>query len=145
METKRYKPKTDKLFWILFIPTMGICLAAAVIPAIFRPTTLFITLPVLLFALYFFVSPFFGYVELRESQLFIKYGFFIKKSIPYEKLRGTERGRKFYSDSMLSLKNSFDHVNVKYNSFDVTTVSVEDNDDLIRELDARRLSAMNRK
>ena len=124
---------------------MGVCLAAAVIPAIFSPTTLFITLPVLLFALYFFVSPLFGYIELRENELFIKYGFFLKRSIPYEKLRSAEKGRKFYPESMLSLKNSFDHVNVKYNSFDVTTVSVEDNDDLIRELDARRASALNRR
>ena len=134
METKRFKPKLDKLFWLQMVPTNLLCLGISIAGAITSPGTLFITLPVLLFVNYFFVSPLFGYVELRETELFIKYGFFITKTIPYAKLRSAEKDRKFYSESMMSLKNSLEHVNIKYNTFDVTTVSVEDNDAFIAEL-----------
>ena len=89
------------------------------------------------FVLYFFVSPLFGYVELRENSMLIKYGFILKKEIPYSKIRSVTKARKFYSDSMMSLKNSFDHVNIKYNTFDVTCVSVVDNDSFINELSKR--------
>ena len=52
-------------------------------------------------------------------------------------LRAVEKGRGFYSESMMALKNSFEHVNIKYNSFDLTTVSVDKNDDFILELSNR--------
>ena len=119
-------------YFIIFIPTALLLIAVTVLSA-FSPTALIITVPVDLFVLYFFISPLFGYVELREGSLFIKYGFFLKKEIPYAKIRGAVKGRKFYSESMMSLKNSFEHVNVKYNSFDVTTVSVVENDAFISE------------
>jgi hypothetical protein len=35
---------------------------------------------------------------------------------------------------MLSLKNSFEHVNIKYNKFDMITISVKNNDELIEKL-----------
>ncbi len=38
---------------------------------------------------------------------------------------------------MLSLKNSIEHVNIKYNTFDIMTVSVADNDGFIKELTTR--------
>ena len=38
---------------------------------------------------------------------------------------------------MLSLKNSVEHITIKYNKFDVTTVSVTDNDDLMINIRAR--------
>ena len=38
---------------------------------------------------------------------------------------------------MLALKNSIEHVDIKYNSFDVTCVSVKDNDAFIKELEER--------
>ena len=76
-------------------------------------------IPADLFVLYFIISPLFGYVELREDSLFIKFGFFMNREIPYPKIRGTSFEHKFYSDSMLSLKNSADHVNIKYNTFDI--------------------------
>ena len=38
---------------------------------------------------------------------------------------------------MMALKNAIEHVNIKYNTFDVTTVSVADNDGFIEELDRR--------
>ena len=134
---KRFKPLIDKLFLILFIPTTVLTLGATVVPAIFNPSTLWITVPVMLFVLYFLISPLFGYSELRESTLFIKYGFFLKKEIPYGKIRDAEKARRFYSESMMSLKCAFEHVNIKYNAFDITTVSVKENDVFITELNAR--------
>ncbi len=98
------------------------------------PAALFIILPVDFFTLYFIISPLFGYVEFREDTLFIKFGLLMKTEIPYKRIRGAEKVRKFYSDSFASLKNSFEHVNIKYNAFDVVSVSVEKNDELLAEL-----------
>ena len=136
METQRFKPLIDKLFWIIFIPTSALTVGMVVISA-FAPTSLFITIPVALTVFYLLLSPLFSYAELREHSLFIKYGLILKKDIPYDKIRGVEKDRKFYSESMLSIKNSFEHVNVKYNSFDITTISVVHNDDFMKELKAR--------
>ena len=133
MNGKRYRPLIDWTFWMILIPTMLLLIAATVFAAL-EPTALFIILPVDLFSLYFLVSPLFGYVELREESLFIKYGLMLKKEIPYEKIRKVERDKRFYSESMTSLKLSLDHVNVKYNSFDVTTVSVRDNESFMKDL-----------
>ena len=133
MNGKRYRPLIDWTFWMILIPTMLLLIAATVFAAL-EPTALFIILPVDLFSLYFLVSPLFGYVELREESLFIKYGLMLKKEIPYEKIRKVERDKRFYSESMTSLKLSLDHVNVKYNSFDVTTVSVRDNESFMNDL-----------
>lgn len=138
MEIKRYKPKIDKLFWSIFIPTNILVLCAMIIPAFFDFKMLFLMSPVFLFVNYFFISSLFGYVELREKELFIKYGFFMKKAIPYRKIRALEKTRKLYSESMMSLKNAIEHINIKYNKFDVTAVSVKNNDELIRDINMRR-------
>ena len=137
MQNKRYKPKYDKLFFIIFIPTAVLILAVTLITAILEPKALFWTLPIAAFVAYFFISPISAYVELRESTVFIKYGFILKKEIPYSKIRKIERERKWYSDSMMSMKNSLEHVNIRYNSFDVTSVSVKDNEAFMKELDER--------
>lgn len=137
MENKRYYPLCDRLYWLLFIPTALIVLVPTVVLGILSPETLALMIPLSLFVLYFLVSPLFGYVELREASLFIKYGFFLQKEIPYQKIRDMKKERKFYSYSMMSLKNAFEHVDIKYNTFDVTTVSVMDNDGFISELKKR--------
>ena len=134
MENLKFSPLVDKLYLIITIPTAILVLSVATVSFIFAPVTLFLTLPITLFVGYFLVSPLLGYVELRESCLFIKYGLILKKEIPYKKIRAVEKERKFYSESMMSLKLAFDQVNVKYNSFDVTTVSVKDNDLFITKL-----------
>ena len=134
----RYKPKVDGLFLWIFIPT-NLFLIGGVALAFLEPTALFVMLPVFLLSEYFLISPLFGYVELRESTLFIKYGFFMKKEIPYSQIRAVEKERKWYSETMMSLKNSLEHVNVKYNSFEVTAVSVVDNDGFLIELEKRAL------
>ena len=137
MDNKKYKPKVDKLFYLVMIPTMIIVLAPVIICGILVPTTLFITVPILLFTTYFLITTLFGYVELQESSLFIKYGFIMSREIPYDKIRGVEKERSIISTSTLSIKNALDHVNIKYNKFDVTTVSIDDNDDFIIELNKR--------
>ena len=137
MENKRYKPKFDKLYLWILISTALFILTLTTVTAIFEPITLFYTVPVSMLVSYFLITPAFGYAELRESTLFVKFGFFMKREIPYEKIRGVVENRKFYSDSMLSLKNSLDHLNVKYNRFDVLSISVKENDDFKRELELR--------
>ena len=134
MNFKRFKPHVDKLFWIILIPSAAIIIAMTAIAA-FSPLALIITVAVDLIVVYFIISPLFGYVELREKSLYIKYGLILKKEIPYERIRGTSKERKFYSDSMVSLKNAFEHVNIKYNTFDIATISVVDNETFIKELE----------
>ena len=139
MEKKKFKPKLDKMFWIILIATSVLMLMITVIPSIFyfHPLVLTFMLFADLLVAYFLISPLFGYVELRDTFLFIKFGFILKKEIPYSKIRGTEKTRKLYSDSMMALKNSIEHVNVKYNTFDMVSISVKDNDAFIEELSAR--------
>ena len=136
METKRYKPRFDKTYIIIYVATNLFLIAALLIPMLIDPHVgvMILFAVTLLFVNYFIVSPMFGYVELRDESLYIRFGFILKREIPYSKIRGIDRQRKFYADSMISLKNAIDHVNVKYNSFDMVSLSVKDEDDFIREL-----------
>ena len=130
---KKFPSLVDKLFWIISIPTV-IFIAAMTVISAFAPVSLFITIPVDLFVIYFLISPLFGYVELRQSSVYIRFGLIMKREIPYEKIRGAVKVRKLYSDSMVSLKNSIEHVNIKYNTFDIISVSVVDNGEFIAQL-----------
>ena len=132
---KKFKPKFDKLFFMIWIPLAIVMIFATVMSAI-AILPLIIMLATDAFTFYFLFSSIFAYAELRESTLFIKFGFIIKREIPYEKIRKLEKERKFYSDSMLSIKNSFEHVNIRYNKFDMVSVSVKDNDEFIAKLEA---------
>jgi hypothetical protein len=133
MEAKRFHPHFDKLFWLTFIPTLLLLIAVTAL-------TCGELIPLLIlsasdvFTLYFFISPFFAYAELREDCLFIKFGFFAKREIPYSKIRGITTERKIYADSMMSIKNALEHVNVKYNTFDSVSISVVTNEEFIKEL-----------
>ena len=133
---KRYKPLIDKLFWIIWVPTL-ILLAATTVISTYDSFACFIMIPTDAFVLYFLISPLFGYVELRDDTIFIKYGFIIKREIPYDKVRSVSKKRSFIAETMLSLKNSLDHVEIRYNAFDVTSVSVVGNDDLVDEINSR--------
>ena len=140
MERIRFKPSFDRLFVVIFASTGAIMLALTLFMIFglpYAPYTLLTILATDVFVLYFVVSPIFGYVELREETVFIKFGFILKREIPYKKIRGFGRERRWYADSMLALKNSLDHVNIKYNSYDMVSVSVKDNDRLISEIEAR--------
>ena len=69
----------------------------------------------------------------------------MKREIPYEKIRAIESERRWYTYSMLSLKCALDHLNVRYNSFDVITVSVKGNAELESALLARISAAKNKR
>jgi membrane protein YdbS with pleckstrin-like domain len=133
---KKYKPLIDKLYMTILI-IIAVLLSSVTVAAAFAPAALLIVLPIDLFTIYHVISPLFGYVELRESSLYIRYGLILSKEIPYGRIRNVSKGRGFYSESMLSLKNALDHVNIKYNTFDMTTVSVRDNDSFINDLSER--------
>ena len=134
MENRKFKPMTDRLYLSIIIVTSAVMIPLTVL-SFNNLAALIITVAVDLFVLYFLVSPLFGYVELREETVFIKFGLIMEREIPYKNIRGLEKERKFYSDSMLSLKNAFEHINIKYDTFDVVTVSVKDNDEFIREIE----------
>ena len=136
MQNKIYKPQLDWLFHVIWIPTV-ILLAVCTVISFTAWPALLIMLATDIFTLYFLVSPLVGYVELRENTVFIRYGFILTREIEYLRIREMKKERKFYSETMLSLKNSMEHVTVKYNKFDVTTVSVTDNDDLMMNIRAR--------
>ena len=132
---KKYKALVDKLYFLFLVPTLILIAAMSVIACLSpAPLPIIITVAVDLAVIYLLISPLFGYAQIRENSLLIKYGLIIKKEIPYSKIRGAAKERKFYSDSMLSLKNAFEHINIRYNTFDVTTVSVIDNDGFLEEL-----------
>lgn len=136
MQIKRYKPLVDKLYWFISIPTFILLAATTALTAIDAPAILFITIPTDVFCIYFLVTTLFGYVELREETLFIRFGLIMKKEIPYSKIRAAVMDRRFYSESMMSLKNALEHVNIKYNTFDTVTVSVIGNDELINDINS---------
>ena len=135
MEKKIFKPAYDKTYLAIWIIT-GVIVAVPTVFAVFAPVALAVMIPTDLFVLYFMISPLFSYVELRESSVFIRFGIFLKKEIPYGKIRGITKERRFYSDSTVSIKTSLDHVSIKYNTFDVVSVSVADADSFISKLEA---------
>ncbi len=134
-DIKRYKPKFDKLYFWITVPTLAIVLGALVLTGVIHAIGGTIVMAAtLLFTAYFLISPCFGYVDLRQTSVFVRFGFFLTREIPYEKIRGVEKKRTVIADSMLSLKNAMEHVNIKHGSFDVTSVSVKDNDALMTEI-----------
>ena len=138
MEYKRFRPKFDKLYLWITIPTMLLTLALLVLTAVWQATGGWIVMTATTtFIGYFLISPCFGYVELREETVFFKFGFILKREVPYARIRKLEKRRTAIAESMLSLKNAMEHVNVKFNSFDCYSVSVKENDELIEELKER--------
>ena len=136
MEKIIFKPQIDRLFGFIWIPTV-ILLAVGTVISCASTIALLILLATDIFTLYFLISPLFGYVELRDRTMYVKFGFFVSREIEYSRIRAIDIERKWYSESMLSLKCAYEHVNVRYNSFDVVTVSVRDNAALAAELDLK--------
>ena len=136
MKNARSKPQIDRLFWFIWMPTV-ILLAVGMVIACASTVALLIMLATDIFTLYFLISPLFGYVELRERTMYIKFGFFTSREIEYSRIRSVNTERKWYSESMLSLKCAYEHVNIKYGSFDVVTVSVDSNAALAAGLELR--------
>ena len=136
---KKYKPKVDKLFYIMLVVINVISLAILIIPQLFYLSfeSFIFSIIVILFINYFLISPLFGYIEIRETSIFIKYGIILKKEIPFNKIKKLELKKKWYSDSIFALKCSIEHVDITFNSYDKTCVSVKENDIFIE--DVRRM------
>ena len=132
---KRYKPRLDRLFYGFAIFTAAIVLGA-LIPSLYGggAFAIAVTLGTLILCGYFLISPCFGYAELREETLFVKFGFFLSREIPYEKIYAMEKKHTMVADSILSLKNAMDHLNVKYNRFDLISMSLQNEEDFIAAL-----------
>ena len=136
MKPQKFKPLFDKTYAVIWISLSVLMILCTVLAAL-EPTALFVMIPTDLFVLYFLVSPMFGYVELREEAVFIRFGLILKREIPYQKIRGITKERKFYSDSMLSLKNAMEHINIKYNTFDMISVSIVESEAFVQALEKR--------
>ena len=136
MQNRKFKPLIGKMFWIIWLPTIALMAVATAI-SVSETVALIILIATDIFVLYFFLTSLVGYAELREDTLFVKLGFILKREIPYEKILRVSKDRKLYTDSLLSIKNSMEHVTVRYNRFDVICVSVVTNDEFIEELNAR--------
>ena len=136
MEIKRFRPLVDKLNWIIFGIVATILLGLTVWVFLFpEPVAIGLTIFIDLAILYLLLSPLFGYVELRENTVFIKFGLIMKKAIPYTAIRRAEKVIKITADSLISLKTAFEHINIKYNRYDVVSVSIKDGDEFIAELE----------
>lgn len=83
------------------------------------------------------ISPIFGYVKLEENALYIRYGLIFRKRIPYDKIVSLEKEHKLYSESIISLKTAIEHIKIKYNTYDNTTVSIRNMDQFIGEVNQR--------
>lgn len=136
MNEQKFRPSFDKTYLCIWVP-LCILMFLFTMLAFFAPTSLFVMIPTDLFVLYFLISPLFGYVELREKTVFIRFGLILKREIPYQKIRGITKERKFYSDSMLALKNAMEHINIKYNTFDMISVSIVESEAFVQALEKR--------
>lgn len=136
MDNKRYKPLIGKMFFAIWVPTSLMMIAATALASVeLIPFLLLLATDV--FTFYFLASSLAGYVELREKTVFIRFGFIKTVEIPYSSIRDITKERKFYADSMMSIKNSLEHINIKYAKFDIVSVSVVGNDELIEALRER--------
>ena len=135
-KVKKYKPKIDRLFWIIW-SIVTIILVPCTIIALSDWVSGIILILTDIFTYYFMITSLVAYVELRENTMYVKFGFILKREIPYEKIIKIEKEKKVMSYSMLSIKNSYEHYNIRYNKYDMITVSVVDNEDLIKELKLR--------
>lgn len=142
MEIIRFRPLIDRLYYLPLLFTALVLTPLTVLTALAEPMMLAFTIPTDLFCLYFFISPLFGLVELRENAIFIRYGFFLRREIPYASIRGTRRARGLYGESMLSLKSGMEHLHILYDRYGITTVSVKDNDRLALEIEKRLPQAL---
>lgn len=112
-------------------------LAAATVISFSSLVPLLIMLATDVFVIYFLFSSLFAYAELREDCLYIKFGFVLKREIPYSSIRELKKERKVIAETMLSIKNALDHTIIKYNKFDAVTISVIDNDSFILAIEER--------
>lgn len=131
----KYKCKIDKGYLIFYLVLELLFLIVPIVSFILKDIIegLVELIPFAIIT-FCFTSSLNAYVILHENELFIKYGFILKKSIPYEKIIGIEKKKQFICESIIAIKNSKEHIDIKYNKFDVTSISVKNNDFFINEL-----------
>lgn len=134
----KFKTKFDLFHIMILLITELIMLPFVIISLIDKSygAAIISAIPGILIAL-LWISMASAYAVLEDDSLFIKYGFVFKKRIPYNKIRSIEKKKKWYSESLLGMKNSLVHVDIKYNTYDITCVSLKDNDLFIDELTKR--------
>ena len=135
----KFRPRVDKYYLCIAIPTEIFLIVMTVMTLVhFTLFGLVVMLLALALSSFFMLSPILlGYAELRENELFVDFGVFVKRSIPYSDIRAIEKKRRFYSESMLSLKCAIDHVDVKYNKFDMISLSLKDEERFVEELNKK--------
>ena len=134
----KFSPRYDKLYLWITVPTSLMLLGLLLLAAIEGKTALWLTMGgTVLLTGFFLISPCFGYAELKEKTLLIRFGLFMKREIPYESIFGIEKKRSAIADSMLSLKNAMEHINIKFNRYDLYSVSLKNEDLFTEELKKR--------
>ena len=114
MNIKKYKPKIDRYFYLIWMPIIVLMLPLTIISFMSLPAFILL-LCADVFTFYFMISSLVAYVELRENSLYIKYGFILKRNIPYNTILEVNKERRVITYNMLSIKNALEHVNIKYN------------------------------
>lgn len=130
--------KIDLCYSIIFIVTELVLLVPSILTFIFKDMLAgFVTLAPFLLVTLLFMSSFSGYIIIKEDELYIRYGFILKRSIPYENIRALIKEKTVLSECLLGMKNSLEHVLIKYNKYDTTCVSVRNNDLFIEEVNKK--------
>ena len=135
-ERQIFKPKFDKMYW-WSLALCAVYMIAMTFVALWHVQVAIVIGAVDLLLIWVLVSPCFGYVELREETLFVKFGLILKREIPYARIRKIQKVRHWYSESIIALKNAMEHVDIRYNLCDVVSVSVVENDAFIEALKNR--------
>ncbi len=139
----KFKPKIDAYFIVPFCIATIILLIPTILGFVFNNIAQGIfTICILLFVDYLLLSPLFGFVQFEEKNLYIKYGLIIKKRIPYDKISTIKIEKKLYSECLLSLKTSVEHMHITYNLYDTTCISLKETDAFLEEV-ARRMEKEN--
>lgn len=133
----RFKPYFDKTFKVVLFLSSALCLMLFVALSFVDFFAMLVCLACALLTAYFIISPLFGYAELRDKTLYVKFGIIMEKEIEYSRITRIKRGRGFYSDSFVSLKNSMEHITVWCGIGESVTLSVVDNDRFATELEER--------
>ena len=136
MPKQRFRPKFDRLYWISFtVCAVYIVVMTAV--SVGSVSMLCFMSAINAILVWVLAAPWFGYVELGEDAVLVKFGFFLKRVVPYADIRKMQKVCHWYSESILALKNAMEHVDIRYGACDVVSVSVTDNDALIAAIERR--------
>lgn len=131
----KYRVNIDKYYYITIVVVSLILLIPLILSIVAKRVWVILVVAFLIiFVEYLLFSCFIGYAKLEEDHLVIRYGFIIKRRLPYEIIRGVEKKSSYFSESLISLKTTKNCVVVLFNTYDNTTISIKDEDDFIEKL-----------